>query len=69
MIKNVEYTYLGTNGTLTTPVHLEGIYHITKYFLMAEEGKILTNGKDKVKNILVLEDELSSWQEIDEGQE
>lgn len=69
MIKSVEYTYLGTNGTLTTPIHLEGIYHIKKYLLVAEKGKVLTNGIKKVKVISVLEEELPSWVEIDEGQE
>lgn len=69
MIKNIEYTYLGTNGTLTTPIHLEGIYAIKKCCLIADKNKMLTNGKDKVKVITVLEDEVPFWYEIDEGQE
>ena len=28
MTKQVLYTYLGTNGVLTTPIHLEGIYSV-----------------------------------------
>ena len=69
MLKVIEYTYLGTNGTLTTPIHLEGIYSIKKYRLIADKNKMLTNGKDKVKVITLLEDEVPFWYEIDEGQE
>lgn len=69
MLKVIEYTYLGTNGTLTTPIHLEGIYSIKKYRLIADKNKVLTNGKDKVKVITLLEDEVPFWYEIDEGQE
>lgn len=69
MLKIIEYTYLGTNGTLTTPIHLEGIYSIKKYRLIADKNKVLTNGKDKVKVITLLEDEVPFWYEIDEGQE
>ena len=69
MLKVIEYTYLGTNGTLTTPIHLEGIYSIKKYRLIADRNKVLTNGKDKVKVITLLEDEVPFWYEIDEGQE
>ena len=36
MKKQVLYTYLGTNGTLTTPIHLEDIYYVRKYRLWAE---------------------------------
>ena len=28
MKKTIIYTYLGTNGTITTPIHLEGIYSV-----------------------------------------
>ena len=48
MIKQVTYTYLGTNGTLTTPIHLEGIYSVKKIVLTADEGKKLT--KDNIKS-------------------
>ena len=42
MKKETYYTYLGTNGTITSPVHLEDIYFIRKYLLTADEGKKLT---------------------------
>ena len=41
------YTYLGTNGTITSPVHLEGVYSVVKYNLLPENGHQLT--KDGVK--------------------
>jgi len=39
MKKVVYYKYLGTNGTITSPVHLEDIYFIRLYHLVADEGK------------------------------
>ena len=42
MRKETYYTYLGENGTITTPVFLEGIYSIKKYRLIADKNKKLT---------------------------
>jgi trans-2-enoyl-CoA reductase len=42
MKKTAIYTYLGTNGTITSPVYLEGIYSVTKYRLEAEGDKFLS---------------------------
>lgn len=66
MIKTPMYVYLGTNGTLTTPIHLEDIYYVSKMRLEAEPGKYLTNdgGKTKVKEVLIPLDDVSSWKEI-----
>lgn len=36
MKKEVLYTYLGTNGTITSPVHLENTYYIRKIRLIAD---------------------------------
>ena len=35
MTKEILYTYLGTNGTITSPVHLEDIYYTRKVRLTA----------------------------------
>ena len=43
MKKEVLYTYLGTNGTITTPIFIEGAYHIKKVRLVADKDKFLTN--------------------------
>nr|DAF58810.1 MAG TPA: hypothetical protein [Siphoviridae sp. ctxMM9] len=44
MIKEVLYRYQGTNGIITSPVHLEDVYYIRYLRLCADKGKILTNG-------------------------
>lgn len=59
------YTYLGTNGTITSPVYLPGIYSIEKINLIADDKKVLTDGKKKVGSIIVLPEEVNRWTEID----
>ena len=59
------YTYLGTNGTITSPVYLPGIYSIEKINLIADDKKVLTDGKKKVGSVIVLPEEVSRWTEID----
>lgn len=66
MYQKVLYTYLGTNGTLTTPIHLENIYSVKKIQLNAEHGKILTNGDTQRYSVIIPEDEVSQWYEIDD---
>jgi hypothetical protein len=39
MKRQVLYQYLGTNGTILSPIHLEDIYYVRKIFLFADEGK------------------------------
>lgn len=66
MIKQVMYRYLGTNGVLETPIHLEGIYYTRFYNLFAEDGKKLTDGKKFVSYVRVEdENDLAVWQEVD----
>ena len=65
MIKTPLYTYLGTNGTITSPIHLEGIYSVVKYRLEAENGKKLTkDNKSFVKEVVVAEDDIELWEEV-----
>lgn len=65
MIKTPMYTYLGTNGTITSPVHLEGIYYVLKYRLEADPSKYLTKDeKTFVKMVTVPADELDEWKEV-----
>ena len=42
MTKEVMYVYLGTNGTICSPVHLEDTYYIRKIRLRAASGHQLT---------------------------
>lgn len=65
MTVTVLYNYIGTNGTILSPVHLEDIYYIRRLRLGAEEGKKLTkDGKNFVTAIVIPEDELEQWREI-----
>lgn len=64
MKKEVIYTYLGVNGTICSPVLLEGIYSIKKIKLTADSGKILRKGDDERVSVIVPEQEVDLWQEI-----
>lgn len=66
MTKEVYYTYLGTNGTITSPVHLEDAYYTRKLNLVAAPGKKLTkDGVNFVSRVLIPEEDLENWQEVD----
>lgn len=65
MIKTVLYEYLGTNGTILSPVHLEDIYYVRKLKLQADNGKKLTkDGKTKYATVTIPEEELDQWKEV-----
>ena len=64
MTKTLLYEYLGTNGTILSPVHLEDIYYVRKYKLQATSGKRLTKDqKHFVTSIIVPEEEVEEWTE------
>lgn len=59
------YTYLGTNGTITTPIHLEGVPAMKKVRIKPAIGKKLTNGTVITENaVVVAESEVANWKEI-----
>ena len=65
MTKEVLYLYLGTNGSILSPVHLEDTYYQRRLKLTASIGKSLTkNGKDKVPSIIIPEEDLDIWSEV-----
>lgn len=66
MTKQVLYKYLGTNGVIESPVHLEDIYYVRINVLIAAAGKTLTNGKISKKIVRCSDDEVSLWREIDQ---
>ena len=69
MRKAVYYTYLGDNGTITTPLHIPGAYGIKKYLLVADQDKRLTkDGVNLTPSVLVPEAEVELWYEIEVGQ-
>ncbi len=65
MTKTVLYTYFGTNGTITSEVHLEDIYYLRKVRLVAAPGKILTDGEHLTASVVVLDEDVDKWTEID----
>ena len=65
MTTEILYTYLGTNGTVTTPVHLEGVPAMKKIRINPAIGKKLTDGKlASTDAIVVSESEVANWREI-----
>lgn len=64
MTKQVLYKYLGTNGVIESPVHLEDIYYVRVNVLIADKGKILSNGIRQVKTVKCSDEEVSDWKEI-----
>jgi hypothetical protein len=67
MTKTTLYVYLGTNGTIISPVHLEDIYYTNRYLLRADPNKKITrDGIHFYKEFSVAEDDLDEWVEVDE---
>lgn len=65
MTKQVIYTYLGTNGVLTTPIHLEDIYYTRSILLRADKGMSLTKDeKSYCFSVRVPEEEVDEWMEV-----
>lgn len=65
MTKTVMYKYLGTNGIIVSPVHLEDAYYVRVVCLRADENKILTNGTVRKNYVTVAENEVDLWKEVD----
>lgn len=66
MIKKDLYRYIGRNGIITSLVHLEDAKYYPMYRLIADEGKVLTDGELIVKSIDIFAEDLSKWTEMDE---
>lgn len=64
MKRQVYYRYLGTNGVIESPVHLEDIYYVRVVSLTADNDKVLTDGFQQRKNVRVPEDEAENWWEV-----
>jgi hypothetical protein len=65
MKKNKMYKYLGRNGNIITSILLEKIDPIPMVRLIADEGKVLTNGTEYTQIKDVFLDEAEEWSEID----
>ena len=64
MTKIKKYKYLGRNGILVTRILIDGANHIPMMTLIADNGKILTDGEQKTYSITVELEEVSLWREI-----
>jgi hypothetical protein len=65
MTKELMYTYLGTNGSVTTPIHLEGVPAMKKVRIKPAIGKRITNGTTITESsVIVAESEVANWKEI-----
>lgn len=65
MKKENIYTYLGTNGTLTSKIFLENIYCVKKIELTASEGKLLTKDNVNKQQVVIVDpEEVEMWHEI-----
>ena len=65
MTKTKLHFYLGTNGTLLTPIEIVGAQGVVKYRLEADDGMMLTkDDKTLVKTIVVAEADLELWHEV-----
>lgn len=64
MIKNKMYRYLGRNGILTTRILIDKADYIPMVRLIADEGKVLTNGERLVYEVTIEESEVAEWKEI-----
>lgn len=64
MTKVKKYKYLGRNGVLVTRILIDGVNYIPMMTLIADTGKILTNGETFVYSITVETEEVDLWREI-----
>ena len=53
MTKSKKYKYLGRNGVLVTRILIDGVNNIPMMTLIADDGKILTNGEILTRSITV----------------
>lgn len=59
------YKYIGYNGSFTTNILLDTPNRMEMIEVLADEGKMLTNGKITGYRIITREEDLGLWQEVD----
>lgn len=64
MQKQIIYRYLGTNGVIESPVHLEDVYYVRIIRLTADPGMTLTNGEITTTFVTTNDEEVDLWKEI-----
>ena len=60
------YRYLGKNGLFTTHIELLKIDPLPMVKLIADKGKLLTDGEEKVYFITTFPEEVDKWTEVDD---
>jgi hypothetical protein len=65
MTKRTVYRYTGENGVVISPVKLPNAQGVEMVRLLADTGKVLTDGTQQTTCIDVLPSEVSKWVEID----
>ncbi len=63
MTKQNIYKYFGRNGVIVSLVYLDYSNRLDMYQLIADPGKVLTNGERFVQNVIINPDELDQWSE------
>lgn len=63
MTKQNIYKYFGRNGVIVSLVYLDYSNKLDMYQLIADPGKVLTNGERFVQNVIINPDELDQWSE------
>lgn len=66
MKKIKKYKYIGRNGTLISSILIDGASKIDMFCLVADEGKVLTDGERNLYSIYVYADDLDNWTEIED---
>lgn len=64
MTKIKRYRYLGKNGIITTSVLIDGIEPINMYRLIADKGKVMTDGTRMARQVEIFAEDLENWSEI-----
>lgn len=65
MKKFKSYRYIGKDGIINSRVYLDKLTRINMCYLVASEGKLLTNGEKQVESVTIYEEDLGQWHEID----
>ena len=67
MKKEILYKYLGTNGIILSPVHLEDTYYVRYVRLTAKDGYKLTKDMEQYTSTITCpEDQVEDWIEVED---
>ncbi len=67
MTKQNIYKYFGRNGVIVSLVYLDYANRMDMFQLVADSGKVLTNGERQVHNVIINKEDVDKWTEIPEA--